>query len=132
MADLSSTSDPVFPPLPSRLPGLRPTDVSVTLTWLWPEAMVMVVGEVDHFSAPSLVGRLREAIDAGATRITLDASGLTFLDAAGMRCLTAAARSLRERGGDLVVLDLRPSLARVLGVLGLDRRLTLVPPPVLP
>ena len=127
MADRSATPDSTFELAGSTPPDLRPNDVSVTLTWLWPEALVIVVGEVDHFSAPVLVRRLQEAIDAGATRITLDASGLRFLDAAGMRTLMTAARSLRERGGDLVMLDVDPSLARVLGLLGIDQRLTLVP-----
>lgn len=120
MADLFST--------PPSEPTLRPCELSTTLTWLWPEALVIVVGEVDHFSAPLLYRRLHEAIHMGATRITLDASGLSFLDGAGMRCLTAAARSLRERGGDLVVLDLRPSLVRVLAVLGIDQQVTLLRP----
>lgn len=101
-------------------------ELVVNLTWLWPEAMAIVIGEVDHFNAPELARRLTEAIDAGATRITLDASGLTFLDAAGMRTLASASQSLRERGGDLVLLDLRCGLVRILQLLGFDHRMTLL------
>lgn len=118
MSELSHRATPRSDPSPG--------DLVVNLTWLWPEAMAIVIGEVDHFNAPVLGRRLGEAIDAGATRITLDASGLSFLDASGMRALAAASRSLRERGGDLVLLDLRPGLVRILRLLGFDNRMTLL------
>jgi anti-sigma B factor antagonist len=104
-------------------------ELVVSITWLWPEAMLIVLGEVDHFSAPTLGRRLTEAIDAGATRITVDASGMTFLDAAGMRTLVTAAKALRGRGGDLILLDARPGLVRILSLLGLDHRLTMLANP---
>jgi anti-anti-sigma factor len=125
MADPHSRPSRSAPPESAGV-AAHPVELVVTLTWLWPEAMVIVLGDVDHFSAPLLGRRLSEAVDAGATRITLDAFGLTFLDAAGMRTLVAASRALRERGGDLVVLDTRPGLTRILTLLGLDRRLTLM------
>ena len=112
--------------LPRAEATARAADLVVTLTWMWPEALVIVVGEVDHFTVGMLSRRLTEAVSAGADKVTLDASGISFLGAAGIRSLATAARSLRERGGDLVVLDARPALQRVLVLLGLDGRMTLL------
>lgn len=108
----------------SRARIVRP-GVAVTVTWLGPEALVIVIGEVDAFTVPRLRARLDETIARGATRVTVDASQLAFIDSAGMAALTDVARVLRARGGDLVALDVRPGLVRILELLGVDRELTL-------
>lgn len=76
-------------------------------------------GEVDI----ATVGLLRAALWAAPARplLRLDISGVRLLSAAGVRALIAAHRRVRARGGELVLVDPAPVVARVLHVTGLDR-----------
>ncbi|NBE79718.1 anti-sigma factor antagonist [Micromonospora sp. NEAU-HG-1] len=76
-------------------------------------------GEVDI----ATVGLLRTALWAAPARplLRLDISGVRLLSAAGVRALIAAHRRVRARGGELVLVDPAPVVARVLHVTGLDR-----------
>ncbi|MCX4472105.1 anti-sigma factor antagonist [Micromonospora sp. NBC_01655] len=76
-------------------------------------------GEVDI----ATVGLLRAALWAAPARplLRLDLSGVRLLSAAGVRALVAAHRRVRARGGELVLVDPAPMVARVLHVTGLDR-----------
>jgi len=62
-------------------------------------------------------------LDAGAQLVTVDASGLSFLDSVSMRVLVLAARALQGRHGRLVVACPHPVVARLLEITGADRLL---------
>ena len=104
----------------------RRTELVVTVTWLGPEALALVIGEVDVFSVPVLASRLDEVVARGARRVTVDASQLSFIDSAGMAVLATTTSTLRSQGGDLVILDGRPRLLRILRLLGLDEQMSFV------
>ena len=79
---------------------------------------VRVVGEVDVAS----VGVLRAALWAAPARpLRVDLSGVRLLSAAGVRALVAAHLRVRARGGELVLADPDPVVARVLRATGLHR-----------
>ena len=83
-------------------------------------------GELDLASAP----RLREAmLDVLTGRndpfvITLDMSGIEFVDSSGLGVLVAVLKRLRFVGGDLVIRAPGPSLRKLLGLTGLDKVFT--------
>jgi len=87
--------------------------------------VVVLSGEADLTS----VGRLSALISAqlsGETRhLTVDVSGLRFADTASIRTLVLAARTLKERGGSLVLLRPQPTMARVLDLLGAAQMFTI-------
>ncbi|MFC0505829.1 STAS domain-containing protein [Micromonospora costi] len=80
---------------------------------------VRAVGEIDI----ATVGALRSALWAAPARpvLRLDLSGVRLLSAAGVRALAAAHLRLRAQGGELVLVDPDPVVARVLRVTGLHR-----------
>ena len=80
---------------------------------------VRVVGEIDI----ATVGEFRVALWAAPARplLRLDLSGVRVLSAAGVRALVAAHLRFRARGGELVVVDPDPVVARVLRATGLHR-----------
>jgi anti-anti-sigma factor len=57
--------------------------------------VVMLSGEADATTAAQLRETLAAQLDTGARRVTVDASGLSFLDSASVRVLVLAARALR-------------------------------------
>ncbi|MGC4892580.1 STAS domain-containing protein [Micromonospora sp. DT31] len=77
------------------------------------------VGEIDIAS----VTAFRAALWAAPARpvLRVDLSGVRLLSAAGVRALVATHLRVRARGGELVLVDPDPVVARVLRVTGLQR-----------
>ncbi|WFE40572.1 anti-sigma factor antagonist [Micromonospora sp. WMMD998] len=77
------------------------------------------VGEIDI----ATVSAFRAALWAAPARpvLRVDLSGVRLLSAAGVRALAAAHLRVRARGGELVLVDPEPVVARVLRVTGLHR-----------
>nr|WP_245828342.1 STAS domain-containing protein [Micromonospora avicenniae] len=80
---------------------------------------VRAFGEIDV----ATVGALRSALWAAPARpvLRVDLAGVRLLSAAGVRALAAAHLRVRAQGGELVLVDPDPVVARVLRVTGLHR-----------
>ncbi len=61
--------------------------------------IVALSGEADATTAAELRQTLATQLDTGARLVTVDASGLSFLDSASLRVLILAARALRGGTG---------------------------------
>jgi anti-sigma B factor antagonist len=84
---------------------------------------VTLSGEADAATATMLREMLARQLDTGARLVTVDASGLSFLDSASLRVLILAARALKGRHGRLVFARPQPLVARLLEITGADRLL---------
>jgi anti-sigma B factor antagonist len=85
-----------------------------------PSTAVVLDGEIDIATAPAIRRLLMAAISGGDAHLTIDMSGVTFLGAAGIGVLVAAANRAREAGGSLSLLAPSPQVRRLLDVLHLD------------
>jgi anti-sigma B factor antagonist len=85
-----------------------------------PSATVVLDGEIDIATAPAIRRLLMAAISGGDVHLAIDMSGVTFIGAAGIGVLVAAANRAREAGGSLSLLAPSPQVQRLLGVLHLD------------
>jgi anti-sigma B factor antagonist len=85
--------------------------------------VVVLSGEADATTAGLLRETLATQLDTGARLVTVDASGLLFLDSASLRVLILAARALQGRHGTLVLARPQPLVARLLAITGADRLL---------
>jgi anti-anti-sigma factor len=85
--------------------------------------VVTLSGEADTTTAAALREMLTAQLDTGARLVTIDASGLSFLDSASLRVLVLAARALHGRHGTLVLAHPQPVVARMLEITGADRLL---------
>jgi anti-sigma B factor antagonist len=90
-------------------------------------AVVTLTGELDLATADGLRARLVQVLDGDPppARVVLDASGLDFLDAAGISVLLSAQRSLAARGGQLCLREPSRIVRRVVRVLQLEQLLPL-------
>jgi len=85
--------------------------------------IVALSGEADATTAAELRETLATQLGTGARLLTVDASGLKFLDSASLRVLILAARALKGRHGRLVFARPQPLVARLLEITGADRLL---------
>jgi anti-anti-sigma factor len=84
--------------------------------------VLTATGELDRETMPVLGDAAYAALRAGATRLVLDLSPLTFCDSSGLRLLVDL-----HRRTDLRVAGARPPVATVIQVVNLDRMLALHP-----
>ena len=94
--------------------------MTMTAVWDPPTATVVLDGEIDIVTAPAIGRFLMAAISGGNVHLAVDMSGVTFLGAAGIGVLVAAANRAREVGGSLSLLAPSPQVRWLLGVLHLD------------
>ena len=92
-------------------------------------ARLRVIGEVDIATADQLAGAIQRCRRDGASTIVLDLAEMTFLDAAGLRVLVRVRRGLDAAGGTLRLINVRPSVRRVLTLTGLTSYLGVEPGP---
>lgn len=90
-------------------------------------AVIVLSGEAILDSAERLKAMLDSQLPNAERHLTVDVSGLSFADSASIRELLLAARTLRGRGGDLILLRPLPSVARLLELVGADQLLTIRP-----
>lgn len=83
-------------------------------------ATVVLDGEIDIATAPAIRRFLMAAITGGDVHLAVDMSGVTFIGAAGIGVLVAAANRAREGGGSLSLLAPSPQVQLLLDVFHLD------------
>jgi anti-anti-sigma factor len=87
---------------------------------IWPGPVVTISGEIDIQSGPQLRDQLLCTIRRHGARLSLDLSGVTFIDCAGINVLLAARRYAQLKGGWLRVIRASPRVQRVLALTGLQ------------
>jgi anti-sigma B factor antagonist len=87
-------------------------------------AVITVAGEVDIATAPQL-GQHLAALAGSGRPVIADLDQVSFLDAAGLRVLAAAARQAAAVGGSLHVVSARYQVRRVFALTGMDRQIPL-------
>lgn len=97
-------------------------EISVTAGDCGP--VIVLSGEADLTTLTQLNGVLNDQMSAGARFLTVDLSKLRFADSASIAALAMAARTLRDQGGKLELLDPQPAIARVLSLTGTDQIVT--------
>ena len=81
-------------------------------------ARVTLRGELDLDQAGTLADELSALTTKGATSVTVDVSGLNFIDSSGLRALLSAREQLDAAGASLRLTDLSPAVERVLEMTG--------------
>ena len=85
--------------------------------------LVTAVGEIDTATAAALAEYLVQFDDG--SNVTVDFSGVTFLDASGMHALHAAHARLGRQGSTLSIRGTPPLLLRLFQIAGFDQVLNL-------
>lgn len=91
------------------------------------ELIALLDGEIDHHGAREL----REEIDAAAQRtkprlLTLDFSGVQFMDSSGVGLIMGRYRMMSEWGGEVCVANLPPRLEKLVSLAGIRELCTVI------
>ena len=87
--------------------------------------VVVLSGAADFTSLAQLTAVIGGQLTDGTRQLTIDVSALRFADTASIRELILAAKALKERSGNLVLLHPQRPVAKVLALLGADHLLTI-------
>lgn len=83
---------------------------------------ITLSGEVDHHRAREIMAELERHIEMGLPRrLTLDLSGVTFMDSSGIAVLLRTHQRMRALGGAVTVTGVPAQAGKVLRAAGLDR-----------
>lgn len=88
-------------------------------------ATIIAAGEVDLATVAQLSTAIADTIQAGATTLTVNLDGVTYLDSTGLGALVGAFKRLTAIGGTLTIRCAQPRLLRLFTVTGLTRLLTI-------
>ena len=82
--------------------------------------LVVVEGEIDLFTAPEFKARIAGPLDAGATRVIVDLTQVTFIDSSSLGVLIGAHKRLKLRDGSLVIVCDDRAIVNTFKITGLD------------
>ena len=63
--------------------------------------------------------QIRDLVERGAVKVVLDLGDVTYIDSSGVGMLVAKLKTLKERGGDMRLLNLNRRAESLLGMLKL-------------
>jgi anti-anti-sigma factor len=89
------------------------------------DPVIVLSGEVDLTTVAQLSALLTAQLSRGVRQLTIDVSELRFADSASIRALMLAARALKERGGNLVLLRPQQPITRLLALTGAEQIFTI-------
>ncbi|MGH3382689.1 MAG: STAS domain-containing protein [Actinoallomurus sp.] len=104
-------------------------DVQLSVLHRPTHMLVRLCGEIDVATAPELRDRLLPLIRSGVGLVILDLSEVSFCDASGLSVLVGIHLHAGVLGVTLRLTALRPRLAWLLRVNGLDHTLAIYPAP---
>jgi anti-sigma B factor antagonist len=84
-------------------------------------------GWLDLYNYNQFQKRVAKAIEAGFTRLIVDLQAVSYLSSLPIGGLVTILRSVRTRGGDLVLQGVQPRVYEVLQLLGFSQFFTLTP-----
>jgi len=84
-----------------------------------PDGTVVVTGEVDLYSAPTLEAVIDGAVAGGEGNVVIDLAGVRFMDSAGLNIIIRCYKPLDEQGRLLVLRSPQETVRRTLELGGI-------------
>lgn len=84
-----------------------------------PDGTVVVTGEVDLYSAPTLEQVVKGAMEGGEGNVVIDLASVRFMDSAGLNILIRCFKPLDQQGRRLVLRSPQAAVRRTLELGGI-------------
>jgi anti-sigma B factor antagonist len=94
-------------------------ELTVTSRQEGPRSVLVVQGEIDVYTAPSLRERLNELVTTGNHHLIVDLEGVEFLDSTGLGVLVGGLKRVRTFDGSLSLVCAHEKILKVFRITGL-------------
>ncbi|MDR2376084.1 MAG: STAS domain-containing protein [Treponema sp.] len=78
-------------------------------------------GYIDTYNSNYFQKRVAKAIEKGFIKLIFQCNGLNYVSSTGIGSFTAFLKSVKPRGGDLVLLEIQPKVYEVFQLLGFSQ-----------
>jgi anti-anti-sigma factor len=78
-------------------------------------------GYIDTYNSNYFQKRVAKAIEKGFIKLIFQCSGLNYVSSTGIGSFTAFLKSVKPRGGDIVLLEIQPKVYEVFQLLGFSQ-----------
>lgn len=85
--------------------------------------ILLVAGELDLHTSPTLRDSISELIDGGTNKLAIDLEHVGFMDSSSLGILVTAMKRIREQDGELALVGVNGSPLKVLSLTGIDRQM---------
>lgn len=97
-------------------------DARVSVSRFGPDSFVVAAdGDLDADTAERLRETFAEVLELGGRQLLVDLTGASFTDPAALQALADTAKTLRSRGGQMVLVADDPRVTRAIEITGLKR-----------
>jgi anti-anti-sigma factor len=83
--------------------------------------VLYLTGYIDTYNSNYFQKRVAKAIEAGFIRLIFQCGGLNYVSSTGIGSFTAFLKSVKPRGGDLVLLEIQAKVYEVFQLLGFSQ-----------
>ena len=83
--------------------------------------VIYLTGYIDTYNSNSFQKRIAKAIDTGFIKLIFNCNGLNYVSSTGIGSFTAFLKTLKPRGGDIVLLEIQPKVYEVFQLLGFSQ-----------
>lgn len=82
---------------------------------------LFLTGYIDTYNSNFFQKRVNKAIDSGYIRLIFNCGGLNYVSSTGIGSFTAFLKSVKPRGGDIVLLEIQAKVYEVFQLLGFSQ-----------
>jgi anti-sigma B factor antagonist len=91
-------------------------------------AVIALVGRMTFGrDAEQFEAAVRKLLESGDRKFVLDATGLEYIDSAGIGALVAALTNVKKAGGELRLAGAKDRIVRLFAMTGVDKLLSVYP-----
>jgi anti-anti-sigma factor len=83
--------------------------------------ILSLIGYIDTYNSHYFQKRIARAVDSGFIKLIFHCSGLNYVSSTGIGSFTAFLKSVKPRGGDLVLLEIQSKVYEVFQLLGFSQ-----------
>ena len=105
---------------------IKPSLFEIESEWDGEAVSVATKGELDLATSPQLEHEMRALLARGARQVTIDLSGLTFIDSSGLRVLIVLHERSKEDGWELALVVPSDQARAVFRISGAEEHLPFV------
>lgn len=99
--------------------------MNVSITDVNSATLVIVEGRLDTMTAGSFETQVMPLASV-TTRMVIDMSGLEYISSTGLRVFLLAQKAIGQKGGSLVLCNLRPAIREIFDIAGFSKIFSIV------